>query len=286
LSDYHALITFLSTYPRWKKYIELRHTLLKGVPTNAQLTLTLLRIGERNKAPLPPPPSNGRPPLMKPHDTAGENLEHLGTSGRKHTSSSFLTKQEGATEEEIQAAIQPDEDAIVNEREDADKPKMKGSKILAFIKGATKGGIHTALGADKVKAAAGAKHAKDRLGVVKSGPAPATGPIRFPARFKGQKGHAYLTVTATTPALSWTKESQDLDPAWSVTIGDIQELKKVGGLGWKSKIVVGWAMEREIADGIIVKDKLGSEWHLTALNRQDELFNRLIAMGSQMWEAW
>jgi len=46
-----------STYPNWQKLLELRNTLLKGVPTNAQLTITLLRLGEANKAPLPPPPA-------------------------------------------------------------------------------------------------------------------------------------------------------------------------------------------------------------------------------------
>jgi hypothetical protein len=52
--------------------------LLKGVPTNAQLTVTLLRIGEANKAPLPPPPYAGPPPPEAAHENAGEGLEHLG----------------------------------------------------------------------------------------------------------------------------------------------------------------------------------------------------------------
>jgi hypothetical protein len=43
-------------FPHWQKLLEIRNTLLKGVPTNAQLTVTLLRVGEANKAPLPPPP--------------------------------------------------------------------------------------------------------------------------------------------------------------------------------------------------------------------------------------
>lgn len=67
------------TYPRWEKYIELRHTLLRGIPTNAQVAITLLRVGERNKAPIPPPPSSDVAPPDVPHATAGENLEHLGT---------------------------------------------------------------------------------------------------------------------------------------------------------------------------------------------------------------
>ena len=65
-------------FPNWQKLLEIRNTLLKGVPTNAQLTITLLRIGEANKAPLPPPPYSGPPPPNAAHETAGQNLEHLG----------------------------------------------------------------------------------------------------------------------------------------------------------------------------------------------------------------
>jgi len=65
-------------YPHWQKLLELRNSLLKGVPTNAQLTITLLRIGEVNKAPIPPPPSSSMPPADQAHEGAGQNLEHLG----------------------------------------------------------------------------------------------------------------------------------------------------------------------------------------------------------------
>lgn len=65
-------------FPHWQKLLEIRNTLLKGVPTNAQLTITLLRIGEAKKAPLPPPPYSGPPPPDAAHETAGQNLEHLG----------------------------------------------------------------------------------------------------------------------------------------------------------------------------------------------------------------
>lgn len=159
---------------------------------------------------------------------------------------------------------------------------------MNLLKGTAKGSVNTSLTANKVRAMAGSVHAKERLGVVKElrQPDPAKGPVRFPARYKGQRGHAYITTTATTPALSWTTELEDVNPAWSVAIGDIEELQKVGGLGWKSKIVVGWATKREIADGLIIKDKMGHERHLTAILTRDQLFDRLVAIGSQMWEVW
>jgi hypothetical protein len=66
----------------------------------------------------------------------------------------------------------------------------------------------------------------------------------------------------------------------------MQEIKKVGGLGWKTKLVVGWATDREIADGLLIVDKGGNQKQLTAIALREELFNRLIALGKQMWEAW
>jgi hypothetical protein len=142
------------------------------------------------------------------------------------------------------------------------------------------------MGADRLKATAGAPHAKDRLGVLKHGQDPISGPIQFPARFKGKKGHAYITTTATSPAISWTTEKEDIEPIFSIAIADILEIKKVGGLGWKSKLVVGWATDREIADGILIIDNQGTKKLLTAIALREELFNRLVALGAQMWEAW
>lgn len=66
------------TYPRWQKFIELRNTILRGIPTNAQLAITLLRIGERNKVPIPPPPSSDAPPPPKIDPEAAEQVDYLG----------------------------------------------------------------------------------------------------------------------------------------------------------------------------------------------------------------
>jgi hypothetical protein len=75
---WRALSYLNRKFPNWQKLLEIRNTLLKGVPTNAQLTITLLRIGEVNKAPLPPPPTSGTPPPIEAHATAGQDLDHLG----------------------------------------------------------------------------------------------------------------------------------------------------------------------------------------------------------------
>lgn len=75
MRGYHWLNT---NYPNWQKLLELRNTLLKGVPTNAQLTITLLRVGEANKAPLPPPPSTNEAPPNKPAAIGDGDLNSTG----------------------------------------------------------------------------------------------------------------------------------------------------------------------------------------------------------------
>ena len=76
------------------------------------------------------------------------------------------------------------------------------------------------------------------------------------------------------------------NPDWAVAISDILEVKKVGGLGWKGRIVVGWATDREIKDGIEIVAKGGIRVRAMAIKDRDELFNRLISMGQQVWESY
>ncbi|KAL7943991.1 hypothetical protein V8C42DRAFT_94301 [Trichoderma barbatum] len=259
------------TYPRWEKFIELRNTILRGIPTNAQLAVTLLRIGEKNKTPLPPPPSSDALPPPKINPEAAQQVDHL-----------------GVTEVEAREALRPDSEYATGAKDDSEQRKPKRShRIINLLKGTAKGGVHTALTADKAKAAVGVVDARNRLGVVnkRSDADSTSGPICFPARCGGKKGHAFITSTATSPALSWTSGTKAVDPVWTVAIEDIDDLRKVGGLGWKSKIVVGWAMEKDVVDGLVVRTKDGKEYHLTAISMRDELFNRLIAMGHQMWES-
>ena len=119
-------------------------------------------------------------------------------------------------------AVHPDDSATTTGSDTAPPKKKHGRRLLAFVKGATKGGVETMLGADRLKAAAGAQHAKNRLGVLSDGARGEAGPIEFPARYKGQKGHLYITTTATSPAVSWTTAKDDIDPIFSIPIADIQ----------------------------------------------------------------
>lgn len=308
-----ALDWLNKTYPNWQKLLELRKyyylplhfrlyirltgllsTVLKGVPTNAQLTITLLRIGEANKAPLPPPPRANEPP---PDEPAEVTEEHLRAAGGDYPLN--------ATQEELDAAIEHDPTtAHQTGGQDIDAAKdqkhgKKGSKLLGFFKGTTKAAVEGAIAVDNTKAAAGSEKAKNRLGVIpKKGENPISGPVDFKARYHGQKGHCYITTKATIPCIAFStdskiekigsaamEEQEKIHAIWSVPIADIREMKKIGGYGWKAKIVVGWAMGREVSDGLEITDRRGSTWVITACPLRDELFNRLVAMGGQKWEA-
>lgn len=208
-----------------------------------------------------------------------------------------------ATQEELDEAMAHDP-AVPHETGGADIDKSKdakhgkkGSKLLSFFKGTTKGTVETAIGIDTLKAKAGSDKAKDRLGVVpKRGVKQISGPIDFKSRYHGRKGHVYLTTKATIPCVAFSTDStiekigsqerEDLHPVWSIPIGDVRELKKIGGYGWKAKLVVGWALDRQVSDGLEIVDKVGNSWVVTACPLRDELFNRLCAMGGQKWEAW
>ena len=121
------------------------------------------------------------------------------------------------------------------------------------------------------------------------------GPTSFSARVHGKKGRVLLVSGAASPCLSFVPERplrgtffRSREPAdgamFSVGVGDIVALRKVGGFGWKGRLVVGWATGREVLDGLEVEDRWGSRWVFTAVRGRDALFNRLVAIGGQRWE--
>ncbi|KAI6949864.1 hypothetical protein KC321_g18489, partial [Hortaea werneckii] len=239
-------------------------------------------------------PSSSAPPPDQPTEVSDAHLRATGADWPLN-----------ATDEELQEAISHDP-SVAHETSSPDiaaskarNHGSKGSRVLSMFKHSVKGTVETALGADHLKAKAGSEHAKHRLGVIPhSREENLSGPVDFKARFHGKKGHAYLSTRATIPCLSFSvdkgigtsgsagRTEEELHPIWSVAIADIAEVKKVGGLGWKAKLVVGWALDREVADGVEIVDKRGNRWTLTAMVLRDELFNRLVAMGGQKWEAW
>lgn len=272
--------------------------ILYGAPTNAQLTLTLLRIGEANKAPLPPPPRSHQPPPDHPAEITDEHLRSTGADAPLN-----------ASPEELDAAISHDPHTA-HETSGSDvaasaqhQHGRKGAKILNFFKKTARTTVETALGADKLRAKViGDEHAKNRLGAIpKPGEEEESGPIEFKCRYHGNKGHAYIPPDAAVPYIAFSTDSsiesagisgrdagalRALEPVWEVPIHEIVELKKVGGFGWKAKLVISLVLDREVADGLEIVDRRGNTWAITACLLRDELFNRLIAIGPQKWESW
>ena len=277
--------------PDWPKYLELRNTLLMGVPTNAQLTLTLLRIGEANRAPLPPAPKSNEPPSDKP----AEINKHQITEGGLD-----------ASHEEIEDAINvSDPPSGAEQASTPPKKKGFGARISSLFKNTTAAAVETKLAADQVRAVAGSHHARRHLGILESKKTiqkkSVEGPVEFLGRYKGKKGAVYVDSNVSpplgnrpaSPAVYFTThldgeeaiESMPKDPTWAIPIADITELKKLGGLGWKAKLIVGWATEREIKEQLQIVTRTGEHYRITAMKERDEAFNRLIAIPPTVWES-
>ncbi|KAB8230515.1 DUF3292 domain-containing protein [Aspergillus alliaceus] len=277
-------------YPGWIKLLELQNSLLKGIPTNAQLTLTLLRIGERNAAPLPPPPSDSL--LKAPSHPTSLNPSEVNLD---------------ATEEEIAQAAAPDplvQPQHGEEKLQTDKPKKTlGSRVVNFFRGTTATGIESKLAVDRVRAAAGSKHGKARVGILskKGEMRSPSGPVQFDARYKGKRGAVVIDSSLDTPLLYFTTDptaelsDQKLESRgkgtvfFSMPVTDIRELRKIGGFGWKGKLAAGWAVgSKEVVDGleIVGKDPKHQHYQLTAMKTRNQLFNRLVAIDGQVWESY
>lgn len=301
-------------------------SLLSGVPTNAQLTLTLLRIAEANKSPLPPPPTSQESTVS---DTEDET-EDFDPSEYDVDSDS---EEYPATET---TAVGDETDG---EGEGSSPKRRPGRRIANALKKTVKASVSGALSIDHVKAKIGSERAKQRIGALAAPPPTedvipgsstgdqgsikggqpekvarvslpgGEGPCVFSARLHGKKGHALIVNSATSPCLSFAytsiprslmskilpgslgeKDRSELDidvrPEFSLGIPDIVEMRKMGGYGWKGKLVIGWAMGREVLDGLELTDRWGKKYTLTAIKGRDELFNRLIAMGKHKWESW
>ncbi|KAG5979543.1 hypothetical protein E4U55_005062 [Claviceps digitariae] len=290
-------------FPHWRRYIELRHTILRGVPTNAQLTVTILRMGEARGCPVPPPPTRGQPGSAE-GDIDTSELDQIGSS-----------------HDDIQEAIAPDAEphpepesetsthAENTGRKDSEGGKSKTVRRVAnIIKRTTKSSVKVLLKIDQARASLGQEDATNRLGALQQEPSQVqdAGPVRFPARYRGLKGYAYVLTagtsttasTATMPALRWKRlagggtadsaeekmEEGKEATTWTVPLSEIVEMRKMGGLGWKSKAVVGGVLGWQVTDGIVITMRDGTERHLTAVTRRDELFNRLVAIGGHKWE--
>ena len=263
--------------------LTLNSSVLEGIPTNAQLAITLLRIGEANASPLPPPPTSQDKVPSRP---ASLNQEELNL---------------GATDEEIkQAALVKPEDHAQEVQASPEKGHKRtlGSSILGFFRGTTASGVESKRGIDRLRAAIGSHHAKNRVGVLRDRGKRITpaGPVAFDARCNGKRGTVIIDSTKEPPLLYFTTDIPQHGDAhlenrkvgsvlFTMPVTDIQEMQKLGGMGWKGKLVVGWALgSKEVVDGLLITGKKPEQsYQLTAMGTRNQLFNRLIAIDGQVW---
>ncbi|KAI0397530.1 hypothetical protein F5Y17DRAFT_414757 [Xylariaceae sp. FL0594] len=280
----------------------LNNTILKGVPTDVQMTVTMLRYGEARDTPLAPPPTNREAPVDEPYELTPDVLDACGPD-----------RPLGATDGELVEAVAPDHEKInraggrddgAPETDDANQAKWRSRAVQVARTGA-KVAVKTAMTLDKLRAKAGQESAKTRLGAVPPSKGKASkkqekdaSPSVFQARYHGQPGYVYLnkhsddnaeasvSFTTEVPLEAPGYDGPQPKPLWTVPINDITALNKYHGYGAKSKLITGWALEKEIRDGLEITDLAGNSRVLTAMARRDELFNRLCAIGGQAWEIW
>lgn len=254
-------------------------TLLEGVPTNAQLTLALLRIGEINSSPLPPPPTS----------TDNEPAWPIRRSKSKPTLSSTPTDPL-STPSPSDPFPAPDQ-----------KPKRRWVfKVLKFMRRTIATAIKGHIAVDRAMAIAGSAHTKNLIGMLQQRRFASTpfGPLKFDAKFEKKRGAAVIDSSKEPPILYFTTyQSAGLDDLrvesrkkgsvlFQIPVPHIRELKKTEGLGWKGRLIVELtAGSKEAADGLVVVGEQGT-FHLTGMRSRNQLFNRLVAIDAQFWESW
>ncbi|KAL4891999.1 hypothetical protein BDV59DRAFT_208711 [Aspergillus ambiguus] len=259
-----ALRWLNNQFPDWKEEFDIKETLLDGVPTNAQLTLTLLRLGEMSSSPLAPPPG----PMEKQQSTIKSHEKPL--------------------------VLPPAESLVL------DVSGLPFPGILRLVRFTIGVGIGLRLAFSRAIAVAGMPHPPHLIGMLRrrGWVSAAVGTLKFKAQFDHQRGTAVIDSSLEPPVLYFTTHQpsrvQDLRISrqhkgsilFQIPIPDIIELKKTEQLGWKQKLIleVTGGIKYSV-DGLVLCGKSTNEsFHLTAIRNRDQLFNRLVAMGAQFWE--
>lgn len=266
-------------YPTWMQQLEPKNNILRGVPTNNQIALTLLRIGEAYKTPLPPVPESKKD---EPYQRKAIDVNEIPLDASK-------------TEKEL--AIMPEPNAGIDTEQDEDGPKHKHlSKILRVFKGQTKAAVETKLAVDRVRAAAGSEKAKGHLGVLpKEKNIIYAGPSEFKARYQGKPGWLYISESAE-PFLVFTKHDART-PAGklaeqaelTIPIKEIKRLKRATAFAsMPAEVVANYSEDKNLLGGLEIStadtNQANDVYRFTAIPERDELFNRLVAIGKQRWE--
>ncbi|KAK6211409.1 transposase [Colletotrichum tabaci] len=249
------------------------------------LALTLLRVGEANSAPFPPPAQVKRAPPNKAIDIEEDVIS--ASWGDEPLGASHEQLENVAERDEVMAEHAGGEDTEVQQ---AIGHGRKREKIFGLLKGGAKEVVKAAATVDKIRAKTGSENARTRIGVVPSSndDEQTVGPMEFSARYDGQKGFVY--VNAVAGFVAFNKKSiteEDLDTVWAINIDGITQLRKHSGYGMKAKLYSGWATDGPIYDSLRIVDQEDKHFVVTALPYRDALFNRLCAISkTTKWEVW
>ncbi|KAL4786970.1 hypothetical protein BJX76DRAFT_319668 [Aspergillus varians] len=301
--------------PDWKACLDIDKTLLKGVPANAQLTLTLLRLGEINSTPIPAPPPPGVYKSQYP-----SQWQLLRTKSKAESDQKKASETDSLSLSPTEATDETQDDQHKTSSERMSKLKAKPKKwlrILTFARRAISTAIkgHIAYNRAMALTGAGSKfYAKGLIAAVLErninlltiAPSLSAGPFTFDAKFERKRGTAVIDSSSSTdgsPILYFTSraaaklnmedlsvQSQKADAVgFQVRVADIRELRKTEGLGWKGKLIVQLAAAGEEApnEGLVVQGlEPAQTFHLTDMRGRNTLFNRLVAGGAQCWEMY
>ncbi|KAL8277712.1 hypothetical protein RQP46_009834 [Phenoliferia psychrophenolica] len=280
----------------WREALQIRYSVLNGVPTNTQLTVALLREAELAGTPLPPPPALPSPLPTRP------------TPSRKSTTSSLISNSETASlaGSDVESFVDEDDNASVAT---GSTHKQSGkANFGAFIKatarltettaGYTSGQKkvnwqkYSRIAVDKLKAATNSELPERFMKHVPPAPPEDNSHSIFYAHRNSAPGHIILHPPSPSTDFSWTLEflrvgkvpPMDSSQA-SITIpmADVTELKRTGGLGWKGRMAAGWMLDAKgsVGNGLDVnfgEGEAATKVKFSGIVRRDQLFNRLAGI--------
>ncbi|TGO53672.1 hypothetical protein BOTNAR_0289g00120 [Botryotinia narcissicola] len=257
-------------YPSWKELLEPKNNILRGVPTNNQLTITLLRIGEVNHTPLSPVQTS------QPNDCNQKQIIDADNIPLD------------ATDAEIQHAIQPSgnmEKSHPQEEEQGEGQKHKKlAKFFRALKANTKASVETKLAVDHVRDKDGNEKAKGQLGILpKKENLIYAGPSEYKARYDGKKGWLYITDNSLL--FSHKEQGDRSSLVVEIPFAEIRQLKRVAAFSAKAaELAADWGTDKDLLGSVEINGLNDKTWKFTALPERDELFNRLVAISGHRWE--
>ncbi|KAK4686220.1 hypothetical protein P7C73_g3921, partial [Tremellales sp. Uapishka_1] len=269
---------FIRRVPNWEELLDIRNSILSGVPSDAQLTLHVLRVAEALNAPLPnapPAPLEGTP--------------------------------KAAIKDSTPATVTADDEAEIEEAEEqggmvevATKAKHQTkSKVIGAFKGVSRklAGFHGDVSVDGKEKNIGTK--LDKL-LFKGFTKDEGTNYSYPARLDSTSGHIILESKndrLLSPQIAFVPVAGK-EERFVRAIDDIVEIKKshVGmarlALGWASgSDVEGLGLEirfktvqQQQAEATGAESIDGETLEFTRVGRREQLFVRLVSMGRQRWE--